>query len=248
MFSDKVRLYASFVAYIFPFAFSALRQKIAAILHHHSYKLLPASECKNVVVLGGSFAGIQLAKRLCNTLPTGYRVVLIEKNSHLNYLFTFPRFSVVKGYEEWAFIPYTGVATGAPQGIFTHVQGEAIEITGEEIVLKSGEKVSFAYLAIATGTSSGLPNKVASTEREGGMKELSDLQDKIHGAKRIAVVGGGAVGVELASDIKDVFAEAKGRGFDTKAMRHIIRLRKKDHAERQEEEAILELYMQALGM
>ena len=52
----------------------------------------------------------------------------------------------------------------------------------------------------------------------------------------------------LQSDIKDVMAELKGRGFDVKAVRTILRLRKKDHAERQEEEAILELYMQALGM
>ena len=52
----------------------------------------------------------------------------------------------------------------------------------------------------------------------------------------------------LASDIKDVFAEMKGRGFDTKAVRAILRIRKKDHAERQEEEAMLDLYMQALGM
>lgn len=52
----------------------------------------------------------------------------------------------------------------------------------------------------------------------------------------------------IASDVKDVFAELKGRGFDAKAIRSILRIRKKDHAERQEEEAILELYMQALGM
>ena len=52
----------------------------------------------------------------------------------------------------------------------------------------------------------------------------------------------------LAGDIKEVFLEAKGNGFDTKAMRKILSLRKKDHAERQEEEAILELYRQALGM
>lgn len=52
----------------------------------------------------------------------------------------------------------------------------------------------------------------------------------------------------IAADIKEVFAELKGRGFDTKAVRTILKLRKKDHAERQEEEAILELYMQALGM
>lgn len=52
----------------------------------------------------------------------------------------------------------------------------------------------------------------------------------------------------IAGDIKEVFAEMKGRGFDTKAVRSIIRIRKQDHAERQEQEAILELYMGALGM
>lgn len=52
----------------------------------------------------------------------------------------------------------------------------------------------------------------------------------------------------ILGDIREVFAEAKGRGFDTKAMRTILRIRKQDHSERQEQEAILELYMQALGM
>jgi uncharacterized protein (UPF0335 family) len=52
----------------------------------------------------------------------------------------------------------------------------------------------------------------------------------------------------IAGDIKEVYAEAKGSGFDTKVIRKIISMRKKDYAERQEEEAILELYMQALGM
>jgi uncharacterized protein (UPF0335 family) len=52
----------------------------------------------------------------------------------------------------------------------------------------------------------------------------------------------------IAGDIKDVFAELKGRGFDSKAVRQILRIRKQDHSERQEQEAILELYMQALGM
>lgn len=52
----------------------------------------------------------------------------------------------------------------------------------------------------------------------------------------------------IAGDIKEVFAELKGRGFDAKAVRQILRIRKKDQAELQEEEAILDLYMQALGM
>ncbi|MBX9876679.1 MAG: DUF2312 domain-containing protein [Beijerinckiaceae bacterium] len=52
----------------------------------------------------------------------------------------------------------------------------------------------------------------------------------------------------LAGDIRDKYLEAKGVGFDVKALRQIIRLRKKSQSERQEEEGILEVYMHALGM
>lgn len=52
----------------------------------------------------------------------------------------------------------------------------------------------------------------------------------------------------LSDDIKDVYGEAKANGFDTKVLRKIVSLRKQDRDERMEEEAILELYKQALGM
>jgi uncharacterized protein (UPF0335 family) len=52
----------------------------------------------------------------------------------------------------------------------------------------------------------------------------------------------------ISDDIKDVYTESKGNGFDVKALRTIIRLRKQDASERQEEESILETYMNALGM
>ena len=52
---------------------------------------------------------------------------------------------------------------------------------------------------------------------------------------------------EIAEQIKEVFAEAKGNGFDVKVLRKVIRLRKQDRAKRQEEEAILELYLSAIG-
>ncbi|TCT42831.1 DUF2312 domain-containing protein [Martelella mediterranea] len=52
----------------------------------------------------------------------------------------------------------------------------------------------------------------------------------------------------IADDIKDVYGEAKATGFDTKALRKIVALRKKDEQERMEEEAILDTYMIALGM
>jgi uncharacterized protein (UPF0335 family) len=52
----------------------------------------------------------------------------------------------------------------------------------------------------------------------------------------------------ISDDIRDVYAESKGNGFDVKALRAIVRLRKQDPQERQEAETILETYMHALGM
>jgi len=52
----------------------------------------------------------------------------------------------------------------------------------------------------------------------------------------------------LTSDIREVYSEAKGHGFDTKIMRQVVRVRKLDKAERQEQEAVLDLYLSALGM
>ncbi|WP_169569823.1 DUF2312 domain-containing protein [Sneathiella limimaris] len=52
----------------------------------------------------------------------------------------------------------------------------------------------------------------------------------------------------IADDIKEVFAEAKGTGFDVKAMRAVLRLRKMDKADYQEQEYMIDLYKHALGM
>jgi uncharacterized protein (UPF0335 family) len=52
----------------------------------------------------------------------------------------------------------------------------------------------------------------------------------------------------IADDIRDVYAEAKGNGFDVKTLRVVVRLRKQDINERKEQEAILDTYLHALGM
>ena len=52
----------------------------------------------------------------------------------------------------------------------------------------------------------------------------------------------------IADDIKDVYAEAKGVGFDTKVLRKVVTIRKQDQNERMEQEAVLDLYLHALGM
>ena len=52
----------------------------------------------------------------------------------------------------------------------------------------------------------------------------------------------------LAGDVRDIYAEAKGEGYDVKVMRQIIRLRKMDKGDRQEQEELLDLYKAAIGM
>lgn len=52
----------------------------------------------------------------------------------------------------------------------------------------------------------------------------------------------------ISEDIKEIYAEAKGNGFDVKVLRQVVRIRKQNHEERMEQEALLDLYMAALGM
>ena len=87
----------------------------------------------------------------------------------------------------------------------------------------------------------GAPTSGGGASAEGGTAD--ELRQFIERLERLEEEKAGIMG-----DIKEVFAELKGRGFDAKAVRTILRIRKQDHSERQEQEAILELYLQALGM
>ena len=77
----------------------------------------------------------------------------------------------------------------------------------------------------------------------GGQVAADELRLLIERAERLEEEKKG-----IGDDIKDVMAEAKGRGYDPRAIRKILAIRKKKKEEWQEEEAILEVYMQALGM
>jgi uncharacterized protein (UPF0335 family) len=71
----------------------------------------------------------------------------------------------------------------------------------------------------------------------------SELKNTIERIERLE-----AEKAEVAESIKEVYAEAKANGYDTKIMRKVVRIRKMDQAKRLEEEAILDLYLSALGL
>ncbi|MFI4936635.1 MAG: DUF2312 domain-containing protein [Caulobacterales bacterium] len=77
---------------------------------------------------------------------------------------------------------------------------------------------------------------VLNTTAQGKLKSLVERIERLEEDK-----------AAVASDLKEVYAEAKGEGFDTKILRKVVRFRKQDTAQRQEEEALLELYISAIG-
>lgn len=80
-------------------------------------------------------------------------------------------------------------------------------------------------------------NSVSQTVAAGQLRSFIERVEKLEEEKKTIV-----------DDIKEVYSEMKGTGFDTKAVRKIVKMRKQDQAQRQEEEAILDLYCAALGM
>ncbi|KAH8656586.1 oxidoreductase [Tricladium varicosporioides] len=217
---EKVRLILNITPTLFGYIFTLLSQRIRATIHKYTFDQTPNP--KQVVVLGGSFTGLALARRLAESLPSGYKTVVIEKNSHFNYVFNFPRYSVVEEREWKAFIPYEGIFSSAPKGISEIVQGEVVGISETHVTLATGQKVDFEYLAIATGAKQPVPARLLSSERDGGCKELRGLQEKIKEATRIAIVGGGAVGVQLAGDISTFHSK------DGKSEKEIVLVHSRD--------------------
>ncbi|KAB5584864.1 putative AMID-like mitochondrial oxidoreductase [Coniochaeta sp. 2T2.1] len=202
-----LRLLLAALPLITRFALARALQKLHAIYHGYVYRPVPSP--KNVVVIGGSFAGICLVRRLAETLPTGWRVVLVERNSHIHYVFNFPRFSVITGHEQKAFIPYDRVVQGRPEGVFKRVRGTVDGVEEGVVLLETGERVKYEYLALATGCSQPFPARLGATEKKEGCEELKAFQERVAAAKSVALVGGGAVGVEMAADIKSYFPEKR---------------------------------------
>lgn len=203
--TDAIEFYGKALRAMLGLSITRTIQQIQAAGHRWIYR--ETVNAKKVVIIGGSYAGTWLARRLCETLPTGYKAVLIERNSHFNHLFAFPRYGVVQGREHQAFIPYDSISSFGPPGILQHIRGSATSITPTHVQLSSGETVEYDYLAIATGSWQPPPSKATSTEKHDACVELQGSQQRIQDAGRIAVVGGGPVGVQIATDIAAYFPD-----------------------------------------
>ncbi|KAI1623826.1 putative disulfide oxidoreductase [Exophiala viscosa] len=201
---ESIVVYTKLIGYIFTIAVRNVSSSIRYAIHAKTYKAVPKP--LNVVVVGASFAGYHAAKVLANSLPTGYRVVIIEKNTHFQFSWVFPRFSVVPDHEHKAFIPYGPYLKSAPDGSYLFLQDSVIEVARDVVRLRSGKEIQYTYLVMATGSQGGVPSRLNAEEKSTGMDVLRGLQERIRNSKDLVVLGGGPAGVELATDAKEHYA------------------------------------------
>ena len=248
----------------------------------------------NVIVLGGSYGGMHAAMVLAESLPPTHRVVLIERNSHFNHLYVFPRFSIYPGHEHKAFVPYTSIFNAArPRrrvearpasfgAVPLHGRGlsdlsemaksldekdpgrgstvvacmddvrhgrvvlddhgstgarvdddEAYAAAEPHVVLHASVvnltpthvtvrdpyatkgrglwsidtvDIPYSYLIYALGSRMPDPLRLERFTKYEGVEMMRNMQHRIRESRDIVVVGGGALGVQMASDIATLYA------------------------------------------
>ncbi|KAJ1713232.1 Amid-like NADH oxidoreductase [Aspergillus flavus] len=171
-----------------------------------------ASTLRNIIVVGGSYVGKTTAQELAQVVPNTHRVLLIEPHSHFHHLFTFPRFAIVPGQEHKAFIPYTGIFPST-SSLTQHavVQARALSVLPQHVKLdrewQGSRQIPFDYLVVATGTRLVQPAGMRHDDKLSSVAYLQNHQNDVKKAKSILIAGGGAVGVQMATDLKEFYPE-----------------------------------------
>lgn len=163
----------------------------------------------NVVVVGGGYGAIA-ARTLATKLDAQkYNLILLSARPYAIHMPATARLSVsTEGdLEHNALLPYDRLFPKG-KGTFKHGKAVAIEKTsgqaGGTLVLQSGERLPFHVLLLATGSIWSGPIAFAD-DAEANTKHIATTRAAFKAANSIAIVGGGAVGVELSGEIKDVY-------------------------------------------
>ncbi|CAG8088385.1 unnamed protein product [Penicillium olsonii] len=152
------------------------------------------------------------AHELARVVPPTHRVLLTEPHSHFHHLFTFPRFAIVPGQEHKAFIPYSGIFNSSPNptahGV---VQARVLSVKPNHIELdrewNGSKQISFDYVVLATGTRLSKPAAMVNDDKPSSVDYLQEHQAGVKRSNSILIVGGGAVGVQMAADLKEFYPE-----------------------------------------
>ncbi|KAJ3891984.1 hypothetical protein GG344DRAFT_46230 [Lentinula edodes] len=187
---------------------------------------------KTVVVLGGAYAGARTVQVLSKGLPEGWRIVLVDRNTHINHVYVFPRLAILPGHEHKGFIPFSRLLDPTRhQDLCLHASVRSVH--SSYVVLDKSfpergvptPELRFDYLVYALGSRLPAPldlwgsspesgrashkdavvfKPYAGTKQE-GISWLKTHQEVIKSSDSILVVGGGALGIQFATDISAIY-------------------------------------------
>jgi len=118
----------------------------------------------------------------------------------------------VPGHEHKAFVPYTGIFSSVPRSA-SHavIQARVLSLQPHEVKLdrewEGSSQIPFDYLTVATGTLLSQPAAMKKDDKQSSVSYLRQHQNDVERAKSILIVGGGAVGVQMATDLKEYYPD-----------------------------------------
>ncbi|KAM5540768.1 hypothetical protein V8D89_005412 [Ganoderma adspersum] len=176
----------------------------------HAYEMVEKGGKKNVVIVGGGAAGGSVGRELSKKLsPSQYEIIVIDARPFYTHLPAMARIAVtaeenledkaLMGFEKLFYNDNGTVKHGKVVSI-----AEAAPGKGGEVVLEDGERIPYAALVLATGAV--WPDVIQLPETDAATKSfLGSWRSKFEKANHVVIVGGGAVGLELAGEIKQSF-------------------------------------------
>jgi len=154
----------------------------------------------NIIIIGGGYGGVAVAQKLDAALHTTHRIILIERKTHYWHSIGAPRTVAVDGFESQLLIPYDNLFKNGGKVINANaVQLSDNEVTLDRSVDEFGDKISFKYAIIATGSDYSKPAKVEGRNKEDIVKEIGLYRTAVKKANRVLIIGGGAVGIGMSS-------------------------------------------------
>ncbi|KIK70490.1 hypothetical protein GYMLUDRAFT_89519 [Collybiopsis luxurians FD-317 M1] len=188
---------------------------------------------KTVMVLGGAYAGARTISLLSEGLPKDWRIILVDRNTHINHVYIFPRLAVLPGHEHKGFIPFSKLLRHEREQDL-YLQASVRSVHPSYVVLDRSfpergiptPELPFDYLIYALGSTLPAPLdlwgshpafgtaslrdlvfKPYSGTKQEGMSWLRAHQEVVKDSASVLVVGGGALGIQFATDISEIYPD-----------------------------------------
>ncbi|KAI9505370.1 hypothetical protein BX070DRAFT_250296 [Coemansia spiralis] len=169
----------------------------------------------HIIVVGGNYAGLNTMQYLFRTLlhssakasaPETVRITLIDQRTGFLHYIGITRGLTNTRYGETLWVPYSSIPW-LRHPMITVVHGSVSEITHNKVIVDGDRELCFDYLVMAMGLGRPSPIGGCARTQEDYVKEITEACDYITRAQSVVVVGGGAVGIEMAADVKCEYPE-----------------------------------------